>query len=78
MPCIEIIDSVKIFIYYNDHDPPHFHAIYAEFQELIEIETLKSYAGYIPGKQRKKVINWAKRNQELLLVIWDNFNPPGM
>jgi len=44
MPCIKIIDSIKIYVYSNDHNPPHFYAIYAENEELIEIETLETYA----------------------------------
>jgi len=39
MPCIKIINSIKIYIYIDDHNPPHF---YAEYEELIEIKTLKS------------------------------------
>ncbi|MFT7606561.1 MAG: hypothetical protein ACI8VT_004164 [Saprospiraceae bacterium] len=41
MPCIKIIDSIKIYIYLRDHKPSHFHALYAEHEELIEIKSLK-------------------------------------
>lgn len=54
MPTIKIIDSVKIDIYSREHLPPHFHAIYAEYEELIEIESLKTYIGKIPTTQRKR------------------------
>lgn len=62
MPCIKIIDSIKIYIYARDHNPPHFHAMYAEFEELITIRHLENYSGSIPKKQRKKVIEWAEAN----------------
>jgi len=43
LPTVHIIDSIKILIYYDDHLPPHFHAIYNEHEELIEINTLETY-----------------------------------
>jgi len=51
MPCIKIIDSIKIDMYSRDHSPPHFHVMYAEFEELIEIKSLETHTGSIPKKQ---------------------------
>ena len=62
MPLIKIIDSIKIYIYLRDHNPPHFHIIYAEYEELIDMRTLTTLSGAVPARQRKKVINWAKEN----------------
>jgi hypothetical protein len=70
MPTIKIIDSIKIDVYAREHPPPHFHALFAEFEELIVISTLETCNGYIPAPQRKKVIKWAEEHKELLL---DNF-----
>jgi len=75
MPTIKIIDSVKIDVYSRDHLPPHFHAIFAEYEELIEIESLKSYIGNIPKAQRKKVTDWAKDNKVYLMGIFKQLNP---
>ena len=74
MPTIHIIDSIKILIYYDDHFPPHFHAQYNEYEELIEINTLSTLQGGLPTKQRKKVYDWAKKNQDFLIEKWDEFN----
>lgn len=75
MPTIKIIDSVKIDLYSREHLPPHFHAIYPEYEELIEIESLKSYIGNIPKVQRNKVTDWAKDNKEYLMGIFKQLNP---
>ena len=75
MPTIKIIDSVKIDLYSREHPPPHFHAIYAEYEELIEIDTLDTYIGHIPGPQRKKVIDWAKDKKEYLKTNFKRLNP---
>ncbi len=74
MPCIKIIDSIKIYIYARDHYPPHFHAIVAEHEELIVISDFSTYSGSIPGTQRKKVIGWASSNREFLRSEWDRVN----
>lgn len=74
MPCIKIIDSIKLYVYANDHNPPHFHAISAEFEELIIIESLETYTGQIPKTQRKKVIEWASNNQDFIMKQWKRLN----
>jgi hypothetical protein len=75
MPTIKIIDSIKVDIYAREHPPPHFHVLFAEFEELIVIETLETYIGYIPVPQRKKVIKWAEMQKELLLNNFKRLNP---
>ena len=75
MPTIRIIDSIKIDIYSREHLPPHFHILYAEYEELIVIETLNTYAGYVPNKQRKKVTEWAMNNKDYLLEVFKQLNP---
>ena len=72
MPTFFTIDGIKIDLYFDDHVPPHFHAIYAEYEELIEIKTLATYRGSLPIKQHKKVIKWAKKNQDVLMEIWES------
>ena len=62
-------------MYARDHNPPHFHAIYTENEELIEIKSLKTYSGRLPKTQRKKVVNWAGKNQDYLMRKWKEFNP---
>ena len=75
MPTLKIIDNIKIDIFSREHPPPHFHAKFAEFEELIEINSLETYAGRIPKVQRKKVIDWAVENKKFLLDIFQQLNP---
>lgn len=74
MACVKIIDSIKIYIYKRDHNPPHFHVIIAEYEELIIISDLSTYSGYIPRTYKKKVIAWARKSQEFLMKNWDALN----
>lgn len=74
MPIVKTIGSITIHVYIFDHPPPHFHAKYVEYEELIVIETLETYSGNLPSKQRKKVIKWATDNKGFLIVKWNEVN----
>jgi hypothetical protein len=64
---IDYFEGIKIYIYFKDHNPPHFHVIYGENNAEIDIQTLKIIAGQLPQRQLKKVVEWAKDKQETLL-----------
>ncbi len=74
MPTFFFIDGIKVDLYYNDHAPPHFHAKYAEYENLIAIKTLTKLKGDLPPKQHKKIIKWSKKNQDVLMEIWDTLS----
>jgi hypothetical protein len=77
VPTLHIIHSIKIDVYSREHLPPHFHAIYAEHEILIEIRTLATYAGSLPLKQHKMVLDWAKDKaiRDYLQINFDKLNP---
>ena len=60
-------EGIKIYLYPHDHNPPHFHVYYGEYEAIIEIRTIEVLAGNLPKRQLKKVIKWAKIVQEQLL-----------
>jgi len=72
MPTLHIINSIKIDIYSREHLPPHFHALYAEYEILIVIKTLETYTGSLPARQYKMVINWAN-NEAVKTFLLENF-----
>ncbi|HRJ20009.1 MAG TPA: DUF4160 domain-containing protein [Bryobacteraceae bacterium] len=48
MPEVCRFFGIVIRMYYNDHDPAHFHAEYGEHEALVEIETLAVLRGGLP------------------------------
>ena len=40
MPLISTFYGILIQMFWRDHAPPHFHALYAEFEAQIDIRTL--------------------------------------
>jgi hypothetical protein len=59
---------VKMFV--NDHNPPHFHALYGEYEALVEIKGLSIFAGQLPPRVLGLVIEWATLHQKELLDDW--------
>jgi hypothetical protein len=47
-------------MYFADHAPPHFHALYAEFEALIAIQTFEVVRGELPGRAKALVLEWAQ------------------
>lgn len=58
-------------MYYDDHNPPHFHAEYGEGLALIEIETLLVFSGRLPPRVLGLVIEWAALHRDELRADWD-------
>lgn len=71
MPEISRFFGIIIRMYVNDHYPPHFHAVYGEFEALINIETLKIYQGDLPRRALGLVLEWAALHREELRQDWD-------
>lgn len=71
MPAIERFDGIVIFIYGHDHNPPHFHAKYAEHTVKLAIADLSILAGDLPAPQMRKVVRWAGDNRVRLLECWE-------
>jgi uncharacterized protein DUF4160 len=66
VPVVAIVDGVKIMFYANEHPPAHFHAKIAEFQAVIDIDSLTIKAGRLPPAQIRSVLTWAASRQDRL------------
>jgi hypothetical protein len=66
MPELSRFYGIVIQMYYGDHPPPHFHAIYAGRKATIDIETLAFIDGQLPARARGLVIEWATLHQDEL------------
>ena len=71
MPRISEFFGIIISMYYNDHMPPHFHAIYADFEVKIAIETLSMLEGELPRRALAMVLEWATLHRSELQSNWE-------
>lgn len=71
MPEISRFYGIAIKMYFDEHPPPHFHAIYGEHEAVIDIHNLVVVHGYLPSRVLGMVIEWASQHQDDLLDLWE-------
>ncbi|MBE5853733.1 MAG: DUF4160 domain-containing protein [Lachnospiraceae bacterium] len=70
MPIISSFYGIDIMMFYDDHNPPHFHAKYGDYKALIDINKARVLSGKLPSAQLKMVLAWAVIHKEELLEDW--------
>ena len=70
MPEISRFYGIIIAMFFDDHDPPHFHARYGKEKVAIEIHSLRILEGHIPSRALGIVIEWASQHNDELLSNW--------
>jgi len=70
MPEIARFYGIVIKLFFGDHPPPHFHAVYGEFVALFDIETLEMIEGDLPLRAKGMVEDWARLHQIELQQMW--------
>jgi hypothetical protein len=63
--------GIIIAMFFDDHNPPHFHARYGGDKVAIEIESFRILDGQLPSRALGLVIEWASGHQSELLENWD-------
>lgn len=56
MPQISSFFGILIYMYYNDHNPSHFHAKYGENSAALSIENLRVLEGNLSPKSLAVVV----------------------
>lgn len=69
MPELSRFYGIIIFMNYREHNPPHFHARYQEYEITYDISS-----GLIHGSMSKRalkmIIEWAEKYQSEMLANW--------
>ncbi|WP_137152773.1 DUF4160 domain-containing protein [Devosia sp. FKR38] len=71
MPTISWFYGIAIRMYWNDHSPPHFHALYGDDEATIALSDLTILEGYIPKRALTIVCEWAALHREELERDWE-------
>ena len=70
MPEIARFYGIIIKMYFNEHNPPHFHVEYQDYEAIVNIET-----GELTGKMSRRalglVYDWLDQYKEALLENWN-------
>ncbi|HBA89093.1 MAG TPA: transcriptional regulator [Geobacter sp.] len=71
MPTISVFYGIIIQMYWNEHAPPHFHAIYGDAKATIDINRLVISEGSLPPRIAQLVLRWARLHQAELIEDWE-------
>ncbi|MCJ7528420.1 MAG: DUF4160 domain-containing protein [Methyloceanibacter sp.] len=71
MPRISYFYGIAIRIYYDEHPPPHFHAVYGDEIGQIEIQTGKLISGKLPRRVLGLVREWRRLHMGELMEDWN-------
>lgn len=76
MPEISRFLGIVIFMNFKDHNPPHFHAMYGDYQIIVEINT-----GVVEGKFPKRALSllmeWYEIHRDELIKNWETLKNKG-
>ena len=76
MPRLSEFYGIVIYMYFADHNPPHFHAIYAEHEALIRIDDGAPIGGELPRTAARLVEQWRQLHHGELVANWDLAREP--
>jgi hypothetical protein len=71
MPTFSVFDGIVIQMCWKDHGPPHFHALYAEHEALVDIRDLRVLQGSLPRRAMALVLEWAAERRDELVEDWN-------
>ena len=61
---------IKIFLT-REHNPPHFHALYGEYNGSFDIETLEMIEGDLPKKAQNLIKEWGEKYKPNIKAKWE-------
>jgi len=71
MPEVCRFYGIIIAMFFDDHNPPHFHARYGKDNVAIEIGSLRVLEGQIRARALGLIVEWPSQHKRELLKNWE-------
>jgi hypothetical protein len=71
MPTISVFYGIVIQMFWREHGPPHFHALYAEHEAVIDLRDFRVMRGSLPRRAMALVLEWAADHRAELMEDWN-------
>ena len=71
MPELSRFFGIVIGVFYREHGRPHFHAVYGEFEAVIDIETGEVISGKLPKRALGLISEWQSAHRAELSENWE-------
>lgn len=79
-PTAFAFNGIKVYVYFDDHNPIHIHAKYEDYEtifeliidngKLVSINQRRGDFELLPSQQTKKVIKFLKKNYKKVVEKW--------
>jgi hypothetical protein len=69
MPEISRFYGIAIYMFYYDHNPPHFHVKYQDYEGTIDIND-GIVKGILPRRALNLIYEWMDLHKDELLANW--------
>ncbi|MBF0310656.1 MAG: DUF4160 domain-containing protein [Magnetococcales bacterium] len=74
MTTITQIGKIRISIYADDHNPPHFHIASPDAEAIVRIRDMAVIGGGETHPHIKIAIEWAKEHRVEIALAWIEMN----
>lgn len=71
MPTLSVFYGIVIQMFWREHPPPHFHALYGEYEVQIDLSDLSVLRGTLPRRAMALVLEWAAEHRDELMEDWN-------
>lgn len=72
MPRLSYFYGISIYLYYEDHPPPHVHARYADHEAKVSIRDGEILEGSLPRRAERLVAEWVSLHLDELAASWES------
>jgi len=76
VPRLSEFYGIVIYMYWRDHAPPHFHAIYGGDEAQVRIQDGTILEGSLPRVAERLVREWASLRRSELMEDWERAQVP--
>lgn len=70
MPEISRFYGIVVQMFFNEHNPPHFHVTYGDFKAVIDLQD-EVVNGFMPKRALKLIFEWMDIHKQELLENWE-------
>ena len=71
MPEISRFFGMVVQMYWDEHNPPHFHVLYENKKAVVDINKLEVINGNLSRRATSLILDWAELHQDELLNDWN-------
>lgn len=72
MPIIATFLGIIVRVYHDDHNPPHVHVQYGEYEAIVEINSGRLLSGRLPVRVKRLLNEWLRVRREDIMKAWES------